>query len=41
PVPESRWQYTHSIGMIQQIMEGRMFPMTLRGIEDATRELSR
>ncbi|MEM8793288.1 MAG: VWA domain-containing protein [Pseudomonadota bacterium] len=41
PIPEIRWQYTHSIGMIQQIMEGRMFPMTLSGIEAATRELSR
>ncbi|MEM9098721.1 MAG: VWA domain-containing protein [Pseudomonadota bacterium] len=41
PVPEIRWQYTHSIGMIRQIMEDRMFPMTLAGIEAATRELSK
>ncbi|MEM7177062.1 MAG: VWA domain-containing protein [Pseudomonadota bacterium] len=41
PVPEARWQYTHSVGMIRQIMEGRMFPMTLAGLEQATRELSR
>ncbi|MEM1275738.1 MAG: VWA domain-containing protein [Pseudomonadota bacterium] len=41
PVPEIRWQYTHSIGMIRQIMEDRMFPMTLAGLEAATKELSR
>ncbi len=41
PVPERQWRYTQSIGMIGQIMGGRMFPMTLAGIESATRELSR
>ncbi|MEM7240052.1 MAG: VWA domain-containing protein, partial [Pseudomonadota bacterium] len=41
PVPESRWQYTHSIGMVSQIMENRMFPMTLAGLDRATRELGR
>ncbi|MEM7709256.1 MAG: VWA domain-containing protein [Pseudomonadota bacterium] len=41
PVPESRWQYTHSIGMVRQIMEDRMFPMTLAGLDRATRELGR
>ena len=39
PVPEAEWSYTQSIGMIRQIMEGRMFPMTLAGIEAAVREL--
>ena len=41
PVPERHWRYTHSIGMIGEIMGGRMFPMTLAGLEAATRELSR
>lgn len=41
PVPQKHWQYTHSIGMIRQIMGDRMFPMTLSGLEEATRELSR
>ncbi|MBY8976938.1 VWA domain-containing protein [Rhodobacteraceae bacterium NNCM2] len=41
PVPQARWQYTHSVGMINQIMDGRMFPMTLTGLDAATRELSR
>ncbi len=41
PVPEKHWRYTHSIGMIREIMGERMFPMTLAGLEAATRELSR
>jgi len=41
PVPERHWRYTPSVGMIGEIMEGRMFPMTLAGLEEATRELSR
>ncbi|MGR3718333.1 MAG: vWA domain-containing protein [Thermohalobaculum sp.] len=41
PVPQQHWGYTHSIGMINEIMGGRMFPMTLAGLDAVTRELSR
>lgn len=41
PVPEKHWKYTHSISIIQEIMTQRMFPMTLQGLEAATRELGR
>ncbi len=41
PVPEKHWRYTHSIQMLQEIFSGRMYPMTLAGLEAATRELSR
>jgi len=41
PVPQKNWGYTHSIGLIDQIMDGRMFPMTLAGLEAATKALSR
>ena len=40
PVPQERWRYTGSIGMIREIMEGRMFPLTLEGLDSAMRELS-
>ncbi|MGB4788967.1 MAG: VWA domain-containing protein [Lentibacter algarum] len=39
PVLEKYWSYTHSIGMIQEIFENRMHPMTLDGITAAMREL--
>ncbi len=41
PVPQQHWGYTHSIDMINEIMGGRMFPMTLAGLDAVTRELSR
>ncbi|MEL7542373.1 MAG: VWA domain-containing protein [Pseudomonadota bacterium] len=41
PVPPSSWQYTQSIGMVSQLFEDRMFPMTLEGLDDAMRELMR
>jgi len=41
PTPEKYWNGTHSIGMIRTIMEGRMFPLTLDGIDRGMRELTR
>ncbi|MEL6316764.1 MAG: VWA domain-containing protein, partial [Pseudomonadota bacterium] len=41
PTPERAWGYTPSIGMISKLFEGRMFPMTLSGVENAMRALSR
>jgi len=41
PVPQDAWRYTATIQMIAQIFEGRMYPLTLQGLETATRELSR
>jgi len=41
PVPEREWDYTHSIGMIRQLMGGRMYPLTLDGLDRAMRELVR
>ncbi|QFT93106.1 VWA domain containing CoxE-like protein [Roseovarius sp. THAF9] len=41
PVPEAYWGYTHSIGMVREIFEDRMVPMTLDGIERGMKELGR
>ncbi|WP_037316188.1 vWA domain-containing protein [Ruegeria halocynthiae] len=41
PVPEKYWEYTHSIGMIREVFEDRMVPMTLAGLEQGMRELTR
>jgi uncharacterized protein len=40
PVPERYWSGTTSIGMIRALMEDRMFPLTLDGIDRAMRELT-
>ena len=39
PVPERQWRYTESIGIVRQIFDGRMFPLTLEGIGQAMRAL--
>ncbi|TPI32264.1 VWA domain-containing protein [Mesorhizobium sp. B3-1-6] len=41
PEAEKNWRYTHSIQLIGDIFSGRMFPLTLAGLEAATRQLSR
>ena len=41
PVPEKYWGGTTSIGMIRAIMEDRMFPLTLEGLDRAMRALTR
>lgn len=41
PVREKHWSYTNSIAMIRELFSERMYPLTLQGLEQATRELSR
>ncbi len=41
PLPERHWAYTHSVAMIRDLVGGRMYPMTLDGLDEATRALSR
>lgn len=41
PVPEDEWQYTQSIGITNQLMEGAMFPLTLGGLEQAMGALAK
>jgi uncharacterized protein with von Willebrand factor type A (vWA) domain len=41
PLAEHLWPYTASVGVVRQLMEGRMFPLTLEGIDGAMRELMR
>jgi uncharacterized protein with von Willebrand factor type A (vWA) domain len=41
PVPEKQWGYSQSTKMIKQLVGDRMYPLTLDGLDDAMRELSR
>ncbi len=41
PEPQGVWQYRQSIGLIQDIVHNRMVPLTLKGLEEAMRELSK
>ena len=41
PEPPGVWQYRQSIAVIQQLMSNRMFPLTLKGLEESMRMLSK
>jgi uncharacterized protein len=41
PEPQGVWQYRQSIAIVQQLMNQRMFPLTLAGLEGAMRLLSK
>ena len=41
PTPQQSWSYTNSVTILRQVMENRMFPLTVSGIEDMTKELSK
>ncbi len=41
PEPEGLWQYRQSIAVIRQIMNNRMFPLTIEGLERGMRLLSK
>jgi uncharacterized protein with von Willebrand factor type A (vWA) domain len=41
PIAETHWEYTPSIGLVRQLFSGRMYPLTLSGLDCAMRELGR
>jgi uncharacterized protein len=41
PTPEAYWGHSASTSILRQLMSDRMYPLTLEGLDDAMRELSR
>ena len=41
PEPQGVWQYRQSIALVQQLVQQHMFPLTLKGLEEAMRHLSK
>jgi uncharacterized protein with von Willebrand factor type A (vWA) domain len=41
PEPVNRWEHTPSIKMISELMEERMYPLTVKGLEEGMRKLSK
>jgi uncharacterized protein with von Willebrand factor type A (vWA) domain len=41
PEPQGLWSYRQSIAIIGQLMGGRMYPLTLKGLEETMRQLSK
>jgi uncharacterized protein with von Willebrand factor type A (vWA) domain len=41
PEPQGEWGYTESIKVVNQLFDGRMYPLTLDGLTDAMNLLRR
>ncbi|MDC0084045.1 VWA domain-containing protein [Oceanospirillaceae bacterium] len=41
PVTQDHWQYTQSIGLTQELVHDKMYPMTLSGLGDAIKALTK
>jgi hypothetical protein len=41
PMNEQYWDYSHSVRIMRELMQDRMYPLTLDGLDDAMRTLSR
>ncbi len=41
PTPARHWDHTPSIGVMRQLLNDRMFPLTIQGLDGAMRELVR
>jgi uncharacterized protein with von Willebrand factor type A (vWA) domain len=41
PTPEKHWTYSASTDLVRRLFAGRMYPLTLQGLDQATRELTR
>jgi hypothetical protein len=41
PVPQSTWHFTRSTQIVEELLSGSMFPLTLDGLNDAIRALAR
>ena len=41
PTPRDTWEYSSSVEMTRELVGGRMFPLTIAGLEGAMNELSR
>ena len=41
PTPQETWEYSTSVGMTRDLVNGKMFPLTVRGLEEGMAHLSK
>ncbi|MCY1414987.1 hypothetical protein D9M71_304540 [compost metagenome] len=41
PYPKDTWSYTHSTKLVKELVKEQMYPLTLSGLEEGMRFLSR
>jgi uncharacterized protein with von Willebrand factor type A (vWA) domain len=41
PTPQETWEYSTSVAITRELVDGQMYPLTLRGLEDGMGFLSK
>lgn len=41
PTPQETWEYSTSVGLTQELVDGQMYPLTIRGLEEGMNFLSK
>ena len=41
PTPQETWEYSTSVGMTRDLLDGQMYPLTIRGLEEGMAYLSK
>ena len=41
PTPQETWEYSTSVAMTQDLVDGQMYPLTVRGLEEGMNFLSK
>ena len=41
PTPKETWEYSTSVGIVRELVDGNMFPLTIRGLEESMGYLSK
>ena len=41
PTPRETWEYSSSVAMTQELVDGKMYPLTIRGLEEGMNYLSK
>ena len=41
PTPQETWEYSTSVGMTRDLLDGQMYPLTIRGLEEGMAHLSK
>jgi len=41
PQAQDTWEYSNSVQMVNQLLDGRMFPLTLRGLDEGVSYLGK
>lgn len=41
PTPKETWEYSSSVNVLRELVDGHMFPLTIRGLEESMTQLSK